>query len=66
VIVHRTRETEGAHVSLKTHLLGDATVLESDDVIDPAETRQWILRLLDAAPNSEPIREGRRPYIDSW
>jgi len=41
-------------------------VLESDDVIDPAETRQWILRLLDAVPNSEPIREGRRPYIDSW
>ena len=43
-----------------------ATVLESDDVIDPAETRQWILRLLDAVPNSEPIRQGRRPYIDSW
>ncbi len=43
-----------------------ATVLESDDVIDPAETRQYLLRLLDAAPNSEPIRRGRRPYIDSW
>ena len=43
-----------------------ATVLESDDVIDPADTRQWIIRLLDAVPNSEPIREGRRPYIDSW
>ena len=43
-----------------------ATVLESDDVIDPAETRQWIIRLLDAVPNSDPIREGRRPYIDSW
>jgi len=25
-----------------------------------------ILRLLDAVPSSEPIREGRRPYIDSW
>ena len=43
-----------------------ATVLELDDVIDPAETRTWITRLLDAAPNSNPIREGRRPYIDSW
>ena len=43
-----------------------ATVLESDDVIDPAETRQWIVRMLDAAPNPDPIREGRRPYIDSW
>ena len=43
-----------------------ATVLESDDVIDPADTRKWIIRLLDAVPNSEPIRKGRRPYIDSW
>ncbi len=43
-----------------------ATVLESDDVIDPADTRKWIVRLLDAVPNSDPIREGRRPYIDSW
>lgn len=43
-----------------------ATVLESDDVIDPADTRQWIVRMLDAVPNSDPIREGRRPYIDSW
>ena len=43
-----------------------ATVLESDDVIDPADTRQWIIRLLDAVPNSDPIRKGRRPYIDSW
>ena len=46
--------------------LNAAAVLELDDVIDPADTRQWIVRLLDAAPNSAPIREGRRPYIDSW
>ena len=46
--------------------LNAAAVLELDDVIDPADTRQWITRLLDAAPNSAPIREGRRPYIDSW
>ena len=43
-----------------------ATVLESDDVIDPADTRRWIVRMLDAVPHSDPIREGRRPYIDSW
>ena len=43
-----------------------ATVLESDDVIDPAQTRTWILHLLNAHPNPNPIREGRRPYIDSW
>ena len=46
--------------------LNAAAVLELDDVIDPADTRRWIIHLLDAAPNSNPTREGRRPYIDSW
>lgn len=46
--------------------LNAAAVLELDDVIDPADTRRWIVQTLNAAPNSAPIREGRRPYIDSW
>ncbi len=46
--------------------LNAAAVLELDDVIDPADTRRWIVQTLDAAPNDKPIREGRRPYIDSW
>ncbi|NDF31794.1 MAG: biotin carboxylase [Acidimicrobiia bacterium] len=38
---------------------------EIDDVIDPAETRTWLMAILESAP--EPDRSGkRRPYIDTW
>jgi acetyl-CoA carboxylase carboxyltransferase component len=42
-----------------------ASLLELDAVIDPAETRAWIVRALQAAP---PRREadGRRRVIDAW
>jgi acetyl-CoA carboxylase carboxyltransferase component len=41
-------------------------VLEFDTVIDPAETRGWILSALESAP-APPARQGKkRPYIDSW
>jgi len=37
-----------------------------DDVIDPAETRRWIIAGLRAVP-PEPPREGRRrPCVDAW
>ncbi len=39
-----------------------ASLLEIDAVIDPAETRTWILRGL----NSVPPREPRRRFIDAW
>jgi acetyl-CoA carboxylase carboxyltransferase component len=41
-----------------------AAYLEIDGVIDPAETRAWILRGLKAAPRAE--RRGRRRFIDTW
>jgi acetyl-CoA carboxylase carboxyltransferase component len=43
-----------------------ASHLEIDDVIDPADTRRWVIAMLDAAP--APLRrEGKkRPYIDTW
>ena len=37
-----------------------------DDVIDPADTRSWIVRGLQALPPVRP-REGKKyPYIDPW
>ncbi|HET9623452.1 MAG TPA: carboxyl transferase domain-containing protein [Kofleriaceae bacterium] len=43
-----------------------ASYLEIDDVIDPAETRRWLLAGLAAMP-APPRREGRkRPCIDPW
>jgi acetyl-CoA carboxylase carboxyltransferase component len=40
-----------------------ASQLEIDAVIDPAETRSWLLRALRA---TGPRRGGRRPYVDVW
>ncbi|MBT8768029.1 ATP-grasp domain-containing protein [Pseudomonas sp. DB1] len=43
-----------------------ASFLEIDAVIDPAETRAWLLRGLNAAARSTP-RDGRkRPFVDTW
>jgi acetyl-CoA carboxylase carboxyltransferase component len=37
-----------------------------DDVIDPTDTRSWIVRGLQALPPVRP-REGKKyPYIDPW
>ena len=41
-----------------------ASLLEIDAVIDPAETRSWILRGLRSVPR--PAHEGRRRFIDTW
>ena len=46
--------------------LSAATLLEFDEVIDPAETRGWIMAGLRAAPKP-PKREGKKlPWIDAW
>jgi acetyl-CoA carboxylase carboxyltransferase component len=46
--------------------LNTATYFEIDDVIDPADSRRWIISALDAAP-PPPRREGKkRPNIDTW
>ena len=37
-----------------------------DDVIDPVETRRWIVKGLQSVPNSEPLRRGRRNFLDTW
>jgi len=43
-----------------------ASYLEIDDVIDPAETRGWIMRGLKSAPPPA-AREGKkRSFIDTW
>lgn len=43
-----------------------ASLFELDNVIDPADTREWIMAGLRAAP-PVPKREGKkRPWIDTW
>jgi acetyl/propionyl-CoA carboxylase alpha subunit/acetyl-CoA carboxylase carboxyltransferase component len=43
-----------------------ASVLEIDEVIDPAETRRWIMAGLQSMPKPEPRHRRKRPCIDAW
>ncbi len=43
-----------------------ASYLEIDAVIDPADTRAWILRGLASVPAPSPRTGKKRPMIDTW
>ena len=43
-----------------------ATRFGFDDVIDPAETREKILKGLASVPDSKPLRRGRGQFISTW
>lgn len=46
--------------------LNSGTVFEVDDVIDPAETRNWLIMGLDSTPPVLP-REGKKhAWVDTW
>ncbi|HVR48574.1 MAG TPA: carboxyl transferase domain-containing protein [Pseudorhodoferax sp.] len=47
--------------------LSMASVVEIDDVIDPADTRRWITGGLQSAARERPARSGRRrAHIETW
>jgi acetyl-CoA carboxylase carboxyltransferase component len=43
-----------------------ATYFEIDDVIDPAESRRWIVSALRSVPPPVPRTGKKRPCIDTW
>ena len=43
-----------------------ASVLEFDTVIDPADTRDWIVAALEAAPPPPTRETKKRAFLDSW
>ncbi|KRR15071.1 carbamoyl-phosphate synthase large subunit [Bradyrhizobium jicamae] len=43
-----------------------ASVLEIDEVIDPADTRQWIMAGLRSVPKPDARAAKKRPCIDAW
>jgi acetyl-CoA carboxylase carboxyltransferase component len=43
-----------------------ASYMEIDDVIDPVETRHWIIQGLRSVPASVPKEGKRRPFVDTW
>jgi len=46
--------------------LSAATLFEIDDVIDPADTRSWIMAGLRSLPRPEPRTGKKRPCVDTW
>ena len=50
----------------RSSALNAGSVFGVDDVIDPAETRRWIVDGLLSVPESEPLRRGRRTFLDTW
>ncbi len=46
--------------------LNMAAHLELDDVIDPADTRHWLVRGLAAMPIPAPRQGRKRPFVDAW
>jgi acetyl-CoA carboxylase carboxyltransferase component len=53
-----------AHAYERGKAISMASYLEIDAVIDPAETRSWILRGLKSVP--KPTPGDRRRFIDTW
>jgi len=43
-----------------------ASHFELDDVIDPAETRNWIMGGLKSLPATKQREGKKRPNIDTW
>ena len=46
--------------------LNTASLFELDNVIDPADTRDWILNGLRAMPAPPPRSGKKRPFVDAW
>ena len=46
--------------------LSMADHFEIDDVIDPSDSRRWIIRGLKAARIEKSTKWGNRPMIDTW
>src|SRR5688572_10548340 len=43
-----------------------ATYFELDDVIDPADSRRWIMTALRSVPPPRRRRRKKRPQVDTW
>jgi acetyl/propionyl-CoA carboxylase alpha subunit/acetyl-CoA carboxylase carboxyltransferase component len=61
-----TYERMVAEAYARGKAVNTASLFEIDDVIDPADTRRWIMGGLMAMP-PKPVRtEKKRPWVDTW
>jgi acetyl/propionyl-CoA carboxylase alpha subunit/acetyl-CoA carboxylase carboxyltransferase component len=62
----RVYEQRVAGMYAQGKALNTAALFEIDDVIDPADTRRWIMAGLAAAPPPAPSRGKKHAWIDTW
>jgi acetyl-CoA carboxylase carboxyltransferase component len=62
----QTYEKMVAGMYEKGKALSAATLFELDDVIDPAETRKWVMAGLRSAPPVPPRTGKKHAWIDTW
>ncbi len=46
--------------------INTASHFEIDDVIDPGDSRRWIIAAFRSVPPREPSSGKKRPCIDTW
>jgi len=46
--------------------LSAASLFEIDDVIDPADTRSWVMSGLRSLPPAKPRAGKKRAFVDTW
>jgi acetyl-CoA carboxylase carboxyltransferase component len=62
----RTYEKLVAELYARGKALEMAAFLEIDNVIDPADTRAWIMRGLRSLPDMPPRAGKKRPSVTTW
>jgi acetyl-CoA carboxylase carboxyltransferase component len=62
----KTYETYVAQMYERGKALNTASLFELDNVIDPAETRKWVISGLNSVPPPPPRTGKKRPFVDGW
>jgi acetyl-CoA carboxylase carboxyltransferase component len=62
----KTYETYVAQMYERGKALNTASLFELDNVIDPAETRKWVISGLNSVPPPAPRTGKKRPFVDGW
>ena len=59
-------EKRGAQMYDRGKAVSFATAFEIDEVIDPKDTRHWIMAGFKSTPKPVPREGKKRPFIDTW
>ena len=62
----KTYEGYVAQMYERGKALNTASLFELDNVIDPADTRKWVLSGLNSVPPAPPRAGKKRPFVDGW